>query len=85
MSPGDEDGLPRAEARGSTPPDGARARLSRSGRMMPLVRPPTIAPPIAMPDEGVDDYDEIEITAEAEPGETPGKAKARWWQRSLLR
>ena len=79
MSPGDKDArLPRAEARGSSPPE-ERARLTRSGRMMPLVKPPTIAPPIAMPDQVVesDDYDEIEVTGEVQAGEAPGKAKGR--------
>ena len=45
------------------PKQGGRGRLSRSGRFLPLVKPPTIAPPIgdeAELDEG-DDYAEVSI------------------------
>jgi hypothetical protein len=43
---------------GAKPRD--RRVLSRSGRMMPLLRPPTIAPPLPGT-EAQDDYDEIVV------------------------
>lgn len=53
-----------AESGGFTSSPGAnpqRGRLRRSGRMLPLVRPGTIAPPVQPVEDAADDYDEVSI------------------------
>lgn len=42
-----------------------RGKLRRSGRFMPLVKPPTIAPPIAVAEGEAADYDEVVVESEA--------------------